>query len=124
MGKELREYRNHLVAAEQKAQEDFDKTVLSLSGGALGISFAFIKDIVGAGPFEKLFFLLFSWISWSSSIIIVLLSFFFSHLALRQAINQVDKKISTTSDLVVATTLSLLYLISSEVYYFSLGLFQ
>ena len=29
----LQEYRKALVAAEQKAQEDFDKTVLSLSGG-------------------------------------------------------------------------------------------
>lgn len=31
----MAEYRKSLVAAEQKSQEDFDKTVLSLSGGAL-----------------------------------------------------------------------------------------
>ncbi|WP_417913843.1 hypothetical protein [Candidatus Electronema sp. JM] len=34
---QLAEYRKWIVAAEQKSQEDFDKTVLSLSGGALGV---------------------------------------------------------------------------------------
>lgn len=87
----LQEYRNHLIAAEQKAQEDFDKTVLSLSGGALGISFAFIKDIVGAGQSHNTFLLLLSWVAWGFSISSVLMSYFFSHLALRRAIEQVDK---------------------------------
>ena len=49
MDKTLQEYRAHLVSAAQKAQEDFDKTLLALSGGALGVSFAFVKDIVGDG---------------------------------------------------------------------------
>ncbi len=34
---QLAEYRKWIFAAEQKSQEDFDKTVLSLSGGAVGI---------------------------------------------------------------------------------------
>jgi len=46
MNENLQEYRKHLVAAEQQVQADFDKTVLSLSGGALGISFAFVKNPV------------------------------------------------------------------------------
>jgi hypothetical protein len=87
----LRAYRNHLVAAEQKAQEDFDKTVVSLSGGALAISFAFIKDMIGSGPLDKALFLLVSWMLWGGSITAVLLSYFCSHLALRRAIIQVDK---------------------------------
>jgi hypothetical protein len=91
MDKNLKEYKDHLVAAQQKAQEDFDKTVLSLSAGALGVSFAFIKDIVGAGPFDKPFFLLLSWILWASSITAVLASYFFSHLALRHSICQVNE---------------------------------
>jgi hypothetical protein len=33
----LVDYRKLLVGAEQKAQEDFDKTVLALSGAALGV---------------------------------------------------------------------------------------
>ena len=66
MDEQLKEYRNWLIAAEQKAQEDFDKTVLSLSGGALGISFAFVKDIVGDQPLIKTKFLLTAWIAWGN----------------------------------------------------------
>ena len=36
----LQEYRATLLVAEQKAPGQFDKTVLTLSGGALGVSFA------------------------------------------------------------------------------------
>jgi len=32
------EYRNGLIAAEKKPQDDCDMTIVSLSGGALGIS--------------------------------------------------------------------------------------
>lgn len=90
-GDQLKEYRSHLILAEQKAQEDFDKTILTLSGGALGISFAFVKDIIGPNPITNTWFLIFAWISWGLSVTTVLLSFFTSHLALRQTINQADR---------------------------------
>jgi hypothetical protein len=87
----LVDYRKHLVAAEQKSQEDFDKTVLSLSGGALGVSFIFLKDVIG----EKLILqpecLFASWVSWGMSTFSILLSYYFSQMALRHAIGQVDK---------------------------------
>ncbi len=84
------DYRQHLVLAEQKAQEDYDKTVLSLSGGALGISFAFIEKILGPGNITSLSYLKCAWLLWGLSITAVLSSYFFSRLALRKAINQVD----------------------------------
>lgn len=86
----LDKYRETLIAAEQKAQEDFDKTVLALSGGALGITFAFIKDIVGDKPIINSDLIFFAWLSWGISVSVVLLSYYFSHLALRKAIRQVD----------------------------------
>jgi hypothetical protein len=92
MDEQLKEYRSHLIAAEQKAQEDFDKTVLSLSGGALGISFAFVKDIVGPGPITNGRYLFAAWICWGVSVTLILTSYFTSHLALRHAIKQVDTK--------------------------------
>lgn len=92
LNENLGTYRNHLISAEQKAQADFDKSVLSLSGGALGVSFAFIKDIIGDGPVAVPNLLLLSWILWATSIVSVLASYFFSHLSLRYAIKQVDKK--------------------------------
>jgi len=87
---EMADYRKHLVAAEQKAQEDFDKTVLSLSGGALGISFVFLKDVVGPSAISKPDLLFAAWVSWGLSTFFVLTSYYTSHLALRKAIDQVD----------------------------------
>ena len=92
MDKQLQEYRSLLISAEQKAQEDFDKTVLSLSGGALGISFAFVKDIVGSQPLTHSAYLLISWIVWGISVTCVLASYYFSQQGLRHAIKQVDKE--------------------------------
>ena len=37
-------YRAQLVALEQKFQEAYDKAVLILSGGALGLSLVVVKD--------------------------------------------------------------------------------
>ncbi len=90
MGKSLEKYRDTLLTAEQKAQENFDKTILALSGGALGITFAFIKDIVGDKPIVNSNLILFAWLSWGISISSVLLSYYFSQMALRKAIKQVD----------------------------------
>ncbi|MCC5099088.1 MULTISPECIES: hypothetical protein [Xanthomonas] len=84
------EYRQWLVVAEQKAQEDYDKTVLTLSGGALGISFAFVKDIVGQNPIQNSSWLVAAWILWALSTSAMLGSFFVSRLALRRAILQCD----------------------------------
>jgi len=84
-------YRAHLVQARQKAQEDYDKTVLSLSGGALGISFAFVKDIVGSGPTASPHLLMLAWVAWGLSSACVLISFYTSHITLERAIKQIDR---------------------------------
>ncbi|MBI5962575.1 MAG: hypothetical protein HY863_03800 [Chloroflexi bacterium] len=86
---DLKEYRNQLVILEQKAQEDFDKTVLSLSSGALGVSFAFLKDVIGSAP-VSVWLLTIAWGSWALSSTSVLVSYYMSHKALRTAIEQVD----------------------------------
>lgn len=93
MDKNLREYRQHLVLAEQKAQEDYDKAVLALAGGGLGVSIAFIEKVVGSGPLEKAAFLTGSWLCWAASIACVLCSYFLSRHALRCAIAQVDDEV-------------------------------
>jgi len=90
MDETLKEYRSNLIAAERKAQEDFDKTILSLSGGALGVSFAFLKDIVGQDPITNASVLFSAWVCWGFSVTLVLVSYYTSHLALRRAIKQVD----------------------------------
>lgn len=84
------DYRKHIQTSEQKSQEDFDKTVLSLSGGALGISFVFLKDVIGPNPVELPVFLFAAWVCWGFSTFSVLASYYLSHLALRHTIQQID----------------------------------
>jgi hypothetical protein len=84
------DYRKHLVASDQKSQEDFDKTVLSLSGGALGISFVFLKDVIGPNPIQSPTLLFSAWVTWGLSTFCVLSSYYLSHLAIRKTIRQID----------------------------------
>ena len=77
----LREYRAQLVEAEVKAQTAFDRTVLTLSGGALGLSFAFVRDFIGSGAPERTEYLVAAWVGWVVSLSMVLASHYFSTLA-------------------------------------------
>ncbi len=86
----LQEYRQHLVLAEQKSQEAYDKTLLTLSGGALGISFAFVEKFLTDDVAHCVALLVCAWFCWGLSLAVVLSSHFFSQRALRHAIQQVD----------------------------------
>jgi len=90
MSDELDQFRQHLVLAEQKSQEDFDKSVISLSGGALGISFAFLGSVVHGKPIALANLLFYAWGSWGVSLATMLVSYFLSIRALRRAIKQID----------------------------------
>lgn len=92
MDEQLTSYRQHLVLAEQKAQEDYDKAVISLSGGALAVSFAFLEKVVGSGPAKAPELLFSAWVLWAASITCVMISYLLSRQALRKAITQVDIK--------------------------------
>ncbi len=86
----INEYRNILIAAEQKSQDDYDKTLVSLSGGALGISFVFIEQIIGDNKVISEWILISAWSVWCFSLASIVFSFFCSRLALRKTINQCD----------------------------------
>jgi hypothetical protein len=88
--KNLTAYRQSLIASEQAMQGEYDKSVMTLSGGALGISFAFLKDIVGVAVLSHGNVLLGAWILWGLSISFVLASFFTSTKALRKAVLDTD----------------------------------
>jgi|SRR5215213_147929 len=91
MDKSIHEYRNHLVEARQKSFDDFDKTVLTLSGGALAVSIAFVKDLLGPGTLYLKTFLVSSWICWVFSLLTVLVSHYLSQLTLDRAIQEIDQ---------------------------------
>ena len=84
------EYRNNLIQAEQKSQDDYDKSIISLSGGALGISLVFYKEVIGNNAPIHHELLIWSWTAWAASIAAVVVSYFLSRLSLRKAIEQTD----------------------------------
>jgi hypothetical protein len=88
----LDEYRKMLLEAEQKMQSSYDKAVMTLSGGALGISLAFIRDIADKTLLKSTGWLLISWVLWGLSVTFILTSFFTSSWAFRRAIHQTDEK--------------------------------
>ena len=59
----LEKYRSMVVAAMQKSQDDYDKAVMSLSGGALGLTFAFFQK--ASEPRQYLPLLEAAWILWT-----------------------------------------------------------
>ena len=87
----LAAYRNVLIALETKSQTEYDRLVVALSGGALGISFAFVERFVGDDPPLVLWTLMAAWVAWVCSLALMLWSHFFSTKALRKAVIQVDK---------------------------------
>jgi hypothetical protein len=86
----LTEYRDLLVRAGQKAQDDYDRNVIALSGGAIGVSFVFLRDVIKQSAKASQPLMLGAWIAWGLSIATVVASYFFSKKALDTAIDQVD----------------------------------
>lgn len=85
---ELAKYRGVVVAAMQKSQDDYDKAVLSLSGGALGLTFAFFQKAQQTR--QCLVLLETAWALWTLSLVAILVSFLTGREAHRVAIEQVD----------------------------------
>lgn len=96
MDDQTQEYRRHLVLAEQRSVEQYDKALLSLSAGALDVSFAFLDRVVDSGPPLWAGVLFAAWLFWALSLAFVLVSFYLSHKALRRAITEVDRSLSQT----------------------------
>jgi|SRR6267378_662765 len=87
---QVHEYRQQLLSLEEKAQATFDKTVVTLSGGALGISFAFTNSIVGTSPVVDRPWLIAAWGAWVGSLAASLSSHYFSTFAIRRRIETLD----------------------------------
>ena len=73
-------YLQSLTKCEQDMIDEFNKAVMTLSGGAIGVSFAFLKDIVKPEDIVNKGWLLTAWVCWGLSVLTVLASFYFSHL--------------------------------------------
>ena len=88
--RERRGRRRRLLEGRQgKAQDAYDQALLKLSGGALGLSFAFVRQIGGEDP-RMVCALEWAWALWIVSLVCVLLSHYSSERAMDIAIGQVD----------------------------------
>src|SRR3972149_7557542 len=86
------EYRNYLIASKQSSQNTLDKHLISLSSGSLGLSIIFINNIVKDNPIYCKELLTISWILFSMTILLVLISFFSSIYSFSKAISQTDSQ--------------------------------
>ncbi len=82
------EERKMLVEAEGEASQSFDKTLVTLSAGAFGLSLAFIVQI--APKPGALWWLYSAWGALISSLLSVLLSFLMSQYGFRRARDILD----------------------------------
>lgn len=86
---EYEDYRSTLVASRQESQSKYDRNLIALSSGALGITFAFINDVLGGLP-QNTLWLMVAWTCWTLSLTLTLCSFLASQWSLTKAIQQVD----------------------------------
>ncbi len=63
-----RDERNTLIAGEQDCSRSYDKYVLTLSGGALGLSLTFVHDIIGDAPVRVPALIVLVWISFTLAV--------------------------------------------------------
>lgn len=96
---EAAEYRKHLAQLESQSQESYDKTVIALSGGALGFSLVFLKDVAGPAGLQDLQLVVLAWLYWTTSLGCVLWSFYSSRAALRWTIRKIDQGADLSKDL-------------------------
>jgi hypothetical protein len=92
LSEEMRAYRHALTEAGRDASAAYDKAIMTLSGGALGLSITFMKDIVHSPGAISLYLLRTSWSCLTASLTAILISMLSSQWALTKAIHQVDQE--------------------------------
>jgi len=83
--------RKLLIDAQQQSYQQFDKAILTLSSGGLGVSIIFLRDIL---PFEQItnyYFLIGSWILFTISITCTLVSFLTSQYAYSEQLELINR---------------------------------
>lgn len=83
------QYRQLYIKSEQYSQEELDKNLIVLSGGAFAITFSFVSNFIAGEP-VFVGWLIASWLAWGLCIFTNLLSYYLSTLAFRKAIEELD----------------------------------
>lgn len=78
-----RDERNRLTDAEREYSSQFDKYILTLSGGAIALSLAFLRDLVGENPIQGACLLIWSWVGLTLAVGMVVVGLFLNPLSQR-----------------------------------------
>jgi hypothetical protein len=90
VGESDRSYRDSLVQAHHAASQSFDRAVMALAGGALGVSLTFIHDV--APRPERVWLLGVGWMLLAGSLLVILLTFLTSQRAFVNEIRAFDAR--------------------------------
>lgn len=88
---EFKEHRERVWEDRQASSDAFDKAILTFSSGTLALSLAFIKDIVPLARAVRVSFLFSSWVCFLLCIVVTILSFRFSILAMDRQLAFLEK---------------------------------
>lgn len=92
MQEEDKEYWQQLNKAYIESSSQFDKQVLFLASGALGLSFAFIKDIVKLAEATNKWLLISSWSLFGAVILLSIISHYTSLKAINKKIHNLNAR--------------------------------
>ncbi|MBL4798264.1 MAG: hypothetical protein JKY50_12680 [Oleispira sp.] len=84
------EYRNLLISTQRQLNENYDKLVVTLSGGALALSMTFLKDIINLKDAKYIWMLVFSWSLFILSLAAIFGEILFGIEAYKKAVTQLD----------------------------------
>jgi magnesium-transporting ATPase (P-type) len=90
--------RKQLIEAERNTAQQFDKAILTLAAGALGLSIVFINQIAPQPISNSICYLTGAWILFCLSLLSTLISFLTSQAACRRQRDILDRDISGQSD--------------------------
>ena len=85
--------RTQLIDAARESSRTFDKAVLTFGSAVFGFSIAFLKDIAPQPAPETLKWLLLAWSLFAFGLLLILLSFLFSHRACNFQIDYITRKL-------------------------------
>jgi len=81
-------YRAYIEDAARESQRNYDRTLITLAGGALGLSFALLDKLASPHGVRSVNLLVGAWISWSATLLISLFAFLMSRAAFVSALKQ------------------------------------
>lgn len=83
--------RKNLLDTAKEAASKYAKAIITLSSGALLLSLNFMKDLAPEPKVETFFYLIGSWIAFSSSLLMVVISFLLATFAFNKQVTISEK---------------------------------